>query len=203
MAKDDPNFEAVYVDGGWGVLTGLIYKPFKTGTWPKVMHDNFYGLDFGFNHPIALIGCGEYDGDIYVTEHVYKSGLITSELITIMDELKISKTDIIYADEAEPDRIKEIKDAGYNIVGCYKGKGSVMAGIDFIKKLNIYTKPGNDNLDAENESYTWRTTKDGTPMDEPIKIDDDGMDAMRYAIYSHLGHPAAQPFSFDRAEIGF
>ena len=203
MGRKSANFKAVYIEGGWGVLEGVIYQGFIFDDWPESFGDTCYGLDFGFNHPTALIRCDFHDGEVYVTEEVYESGWTTADLIAEMDRLEISKQIIIYADAAEPDRIEEIKRAGYNVQGAYKGQGSVRSGIDFCQALTLHSTNDNVNLNGEIQSYAWRTMKDGTPTDEPIKIQDDAMDAMRYAIYSHLGHPKAKPFSLDRAEIGF
>jgi phage terminase large subunit len=119
-----------------------------------------------------------------------------------MDEMKIDKGVIIYCDSAEPDRIQELCDAGYWAVGAYKGPGSVRAGIDYCQSVAIYSKPDNVNLNAEAMSYAWRMDKDGKPMDEPTKINDHAMDAMRYGIYTHLGKPSAELFTFDRSELG-
>jgi len=202
MGKKSKNFESVYVRGQWGVLEGLIYDAFLTGDYPETPHDSFYCLDFGFNNPMALLRGDVCDSGIYMTELVYESWLTTSTLIARMDELEISKDIIIYCDSAEPDRIQELCDAGYSAVPAYKGPGSVRAGIDYCQSVDIYSKPDNVNLNAESMSYSWRMDKDGKPMDEPTKINDHAMDAMRYGIYTHLGKPGAELYEFDRAELG-
>jgi phage terminase large subunit len=203
MGRKSANFKAVYVDGGWGVLEGVIYAGFVFDDYPESFNDTFYGLDFGFNHPSALIRVDMHDGEAYITEEIYESGWTTADLIAEMDRLEISKDAIIYCDAAEPDRIEEIRRASYSVQSAYKGQGSVRAGIDFCQSLTLHSTQNNVNLNGEIQSYAWRTTRDGSPMDEPIKIHDDAMDAMRYALYSHLGHPAAKPFTFERSQIGF
>jgi phage terminase large subunit len=203
MGRKSANFLAVYVQGGWGVLEGVIYQGFVFDDYPESFNDTFYGLDFGFNHPSALIRVDMHDGEAYITEEIYESGWTTADLIAEMDRLEISKDAIIYCDAAEPDRIEEIRRASYSVQSAYKGQGSVRAGIDFCQSLTLHSTQNNVNLNGEIQSYAWRTTRDGSPMDEPIKIHDDAMDAMRYALYSHLGHPAAKPFTFERSQIGF
>jgi phage terminase large subunit len=202
MGRKSKNFESVYVLGQWGILEGLIYDAFLTGEYPTDPHDSFYCLDFGFNNAMALLRGDVADEGVYLTELVYESGLTTTALIRRMDEIKIDKGVIIYCDSAEPDRIQELCDAGYWAVGAYKGPGSVRAGIDYCQSVAIYSKADNVNLNAEAMSYAWRMDKDGKPMDEPTKINDHAMDAMRYGIYTHLGKPSAELFSFDRAELG-
>jgi len=203
MGRKSANFKSVYVDGEWGILKGLIYeRGFVFDEYPAEFSDTFYGLDFGFNHPSALVRVDMQDGDAYLTEEVYESGWTTSDLIARMNELDISKAAIIYCDSAEPDRIEELSRAGYNVKAAYKGQGSVTAGIDFCQSLTIHTRQENVNLNAESVSYAWRVDRNDNPMDEPIKIHDDAMDAMRYALYTHIGKPSAELFTFDRAKIG-
>lgn len=204
MGRKSPNFRAVYIDGGWGVLEGVIYTGFEFGAeWPEEFEDECYGLDFGFNHPTALVHVGFKDGEAYITEVIYQSGMTTADLVAEMREQGVSDSVMIYADAAEPDRIEEIKRAGFRIQQAYKGQGSVRAGIDFCQSMTLNGRHDNVNLNNEIQGYAWRVDKDGTKGEEPIKIMDDGMDAMRYAIYSHLGHPKAKPYTLDRADIGF
>jgi phage terminase large subunit len=202
MGRQSANFKAVYIDGGWGVLDGVIYEGFIFDEWPADFNDSCYGLDFGFNHPSALIRVDLHDGEAYITEEIYETEWTTGDLIAEMDRLEIDKHIIIYADAAEPDRIVEIRRAGYNVRAANKGQGSVMHGIDHCQRMTLHGKRDNVNINAEIQSYAWRKTRDGSTLDEPVKIQDDAMDAMRYAIYSHLGKPQAKPFFIDRAEIG-
>jgi len=204
LRRQSENLYRVYGMGEWGTLEGLVYKrgfAFPE-QWPDYYDDMFYGLDFGYNHPIALVEVGIVDGEPFVTERIYASGMTTSDLISEMDGMDISKEHIIYADAAEPDRIEEIKRAGYMVEPAYKGAGSVRSGIDFLQSLNINSRPENVNLNAEMESYSWRMSATGEPMDEPVKLNDDAMDAMRYAIYTHIGKPRAELFTYDRAGLG-
>ena len=202
MGRKSKNFKAVYVDGQWGVLEGLIYDAFLTGEYPENPADTFYCVDFGFNNPSAVLQGDVCDTAAYMTEHIYESGLTTSDLVRRMEGLGIRKDVIMYCDAAEPDRIEELCRAGFRAVPAYKGPGSVRAGIDYCQSIDIYSKPDNVNLNAEAMSYAWRMDKDGNPMDEPTKINDHAMDAMRYGIYTHLGKPSAELFTFDRAALG-
>lgn len=188
LCDRDPIMAAIYRDGLWGQLKGAIYAPFLDGPWPETFEDTSYGLDFGFNHPTALIRSDYRDGAVYLTEELYVRGKTTAEVIAIMEKRGISRKAPIYADAAEPDRIKEISLAGYNIHAAYKGPNSVKAGIDFVKSLKVYTKAGNENLNAENALYAWAVDREGNAMDEPVKAFDDAMDAMRYGIFTHLKH---------------
>lgn len=187
LASRDPLFAAVYARGEWGTLDGTVYTPFPVAdVWPEHFDERVYGLDFGFNHPSALIECAAYDDDIYLTERIYRSGLTTGDLCVLMDKLGVSRTDPIYADPAEPDRIEEIARAGFNVLPAEKGPGSVAAGIDYVKKRRVYTRNENTNLNAEVNTYCWRKDRAGNVLDEPLKANDHAMDALRYAIWTHF-----------------
>ena len=93
---------------------------------------------------------------------------------------------MIYADPAEPDRIEEIYNAGFNVRGAEKGQGSVNAGIVAVKKFKIVSREENQDLNDEFRSYKWKEDKNGNPMDEPVKFKDHGLDGVRYAIFSHF-----------------
>ena len=204
LATQNPHFHKVYALGLWGMLKGLVYRPFDClAKWPKTFEDEFYGLDFGFNNPTALIGIGMADGVAHLTEKIYETQLTNPELIKRMREEGISETAHIYADSASPDRIEEIRLAGFwGIRAAEKGQGSVEAGINYCQSVKIRTKASNVNIAKESEMYCWRVDKNGNPMDEPVKFADHAMDAMRYALWSHLGKSRWSPFRINRAEAG-
>lgn len=197
------NMYRVFALAEWGILEGLIYDPLIMEN--KTLGENLYplsydsesrGLDFGFNHAMVLVRECYKDAEIYEFEEYYKTGQTTNDLIVWMENNRISKTTIIYADSAEPDRIEEIRRAGFNCVGIKKGAGSVAAGIELCQSYNIHGREENINLNAEHDSYQWRVDRDGNPMDEPLGKKDDGMAARRYAIYGHLNDPMPEPEIF-------
>ena len=204
LSKTSKNLHTVYALGLWGVLEGLIYDPFPyLDVYPEIFDSECYGLDFGFNHPMALIHVGELDGEFYLSEQIYRSGMTGADLIREMELLNIPKSANIQCDEAKPDTIEELNRAGYyNAKACPKGKGSVAAGIDFLQSSTIYTQHSNVNLNREMQSYEWRSDRSGNPMDEPVKLNDDAMDALRYAIWGTFGKPKMKLERLDRATMG-
>lgn len=177
----------VYAQGLWGVLANIIYTNWQViDRFPEV-HDIFYGLDFGFNDPNALLKLGQQDQRIYEQELLYQGGLTNPQLIDRMERLIPDKRKPIYADSAEPKTILEIARAGFNIHPCIKGKNSVYDGILFVKTKDIYVTEDSLNLIKEKQSYKWREDKDGNVLDEPVGLNDHCMSAERYAIDAHLG----------------
>jgi phage terminase large subunit len=189
----DRSFWLVYACGEWGVFRGLIYDPWPMAEPPAEPAETFYGLDFGFNDPMALVRVDARDQQYYATELVHESGMTTADLIVRMNEMNVSKRAFMYADSAEPDRIEEIRRAGYRCLPAKKGQGSVHAGISLVKSLTIYTRPGNVNLNRELSTYKWAEDKDGKLLDEPVDIDNHAMDAVRYALQSHIKTMSKKP----------
>jgi phage terminase large subunit len=145
----------------------------------------FYGLDFGYNHPAALVKVEHYDGVNYVQELIYQSKLTLTELI---EKIKYHIRDLspIYADAAEPKSIEEIFRAGINIKPASK---DVWAGILKVKSFPLVVTDNSKNLKNELSSYKWKKDKNDNIIEEPIKANDDALDATRYAIYSHFDIP--------------
>ena len=179
----DRTFYEVYALAMWGTFKGLIYTPWLNApSWPASFQDEYYGLDFGFNNPSALVRIGEYDKQCYTDEVIYETGLTTGELGRKMIEVGVSKTAPIYADSAEPDRIQELRSLGFNV---HRADKAVRPGIMSVKEKTIYTKPENVNLNRECQTYKWAEDRDGKCLEEPVKLADHAMDAVRYAIHTH------------------
>lgn len=187
----------VYAKGEWAELEGLIYPDAKVVTaaqWPALewFDEIIYGLDFGFNHKMALIQVGIKDGETWEKSMLHESGVTLRKLRgKLPDLLECSKYEeqrnlIIYADSADPGSIEEIAEDGWNIFPCVKGQGSVYAGLIFCKGLTTNVCEASEELVKEYRSYMWAKDRLGNTLDEPVKFRDDGMDAVRYAKYTHM-----------------
>jgi len=205
LISQSQNLYNIYALGKWGILEGVIFHHIECiNSYPEEFNYDFYGLDFGYKHPMALIKISELDGDLYTDEFIYESEMTIPDLIARMESLDINKSANIQCDGARPEAIAEIQRAGfYNCKACPKGAGSVNDGIDLCLSKTIYTKPDNVNFNKEQASYSWRKDREGNPMDEPVKAYDDAMDAMRYAIFGTYGKPTIELENIDRSQIGF
>jgi len=182
LKDQDEQLWKVYGRGMTGKIEGLIYPSFSLIDEMPSHLERVKGLDFGFNHPTALLDVA-IDTDtmsIYVDELVYESGLIPQDLIARMESVGIN--DIIYADAARPDTIEEIERAGFNI---HKADKSVWDGIQKVKSFKIYITKRSSNVIKEMRSYKWKVDKNGKSLEEPVKFLDDAMDAMRYAVWNY------------------
>lgn len=138
------------------------------------------GLDFGYNHPTALVAMYEDDGEYYFDEIIYESYLTSTDLVQLMDKKQVAKNVRIYCDYARPEIMQELSRAKYR---AYKANKDVNDGINTMKSKKIYISPSSINLLNEYKLYSWKENQKGI-SDEPIKLNDDGMDAMRYALHS-------------------
>ena len=88
------------------------------------------------------------------------------------------KTEII-CDGARPEMIEDIRRGGFNAKVAIK---EVKKGIDSVKSSGLLVHKESLNVIKEISSYKWKTNGD-VVLDEPVKLYDDAMDAMRYAIH--------------------
>jgi len=207
LKDEDDAYYKIYALGKRAQRGNLIYTPYiLEDAFPEGFEDEYYGLDFGFNSPCGLIKLNSEtldinEKDIYLTELLYQTKLTTPELIDLMKDLILSdkRDKPIYADSEDPNAIKQIYDAGFNIIPAEKGKGSVREGIIFSKHYKYHTLNTNVNLNKERSSYKWKTDKNGNIIDEPVKFRDHLMTAKRYAIYMHRGIKQGNPTSIKDA----
>ncbi len=77
---------------------------------------------------------------------------------------------------------------GYNVKPSDK---DVWAGIQKVKSMPLYITENSVNLLREIKNYKWKVDKDGKvkPEEEPVKMNDHAMDAMRYAVFTKLSGP--------------
>jgi phage terminase large subunit len=171
----------VYGMGERGKAKEIIYTQWKQ--YDEVAEgDVFYGLDFGYVHPAALVKVTHYEGQNYFEEIVYQSGLTLSDLSRLIKE-KLPERATIYADAAEPKSIEELYRQGFNIKPAVK---DVWAGIVKMKSYPINLHYSSKNLRREFMSYKWKKDKNDNVIEEPVKANDDLMDACRYAVFTHL-----------------
>jgi len=145
---------------------------------PDRFVDYVYGLDFGYNHPTALVKIYYFENELFIESLIYESYLTTTDLIKRMNELGIDKSIEIQADYARPEIIAEIQIEGFNINNANK---AVKKGIDSVKTFKVLLKD-DPNMVKEYDNYKWKKIRDHI-TDEPVKLFDDAMDAIRYGVH--------------------
>jgi len=177
LARTDEALYQIYALGEKATSKSNIYS-----NWSFVAHrparfvKYVYGLDFGYNHPTALMRVYYCDNDIYIEPVIYESYLTTTMLIERLATLNIEQTVTILADYSRPEIIQEMNIAGYDVQNANK---VVKKGIDNLKTFGVFCQD-DKAIRREYENYKWKKIGDFI-TDEPVKLFDDAMDAIRYA----------------------
>lgn len=146
---------------------------------PDYFVDYIYGLDFGYNHPCALVKVYYYEDEIFIETLIYESYLTTPELVERMKSVGVDTVNEIMCDYSRPEIIQELRDNLFNTQNANK---SVKDGIVNVKQFKIHCLETDENLKKEYRNYMWKRIGDKI-LDEPVKAWDDAMDAVRYAVY--------------------
>ena len=194
LGKRDYGWYKIYCLGDWGSLENVIYRNWDTVPgFPSDIKDVVLGLDFGYNHPNALVKTGYTADGIYIDEMIYKAKQTINRLIENMKkvipddpEAQVNRQTQIWCDNARPEAIRQIREAGFNALAVVKGKNSVKEGIDTLKQQDLFITKRSTNILIEVQKYKWREDKNGNVFEEPFKHDDDAMDAIRYAAFMRL-----------------
>jgi phage terminase large subunit len=186
-AIPDETAKLIYRFGIWAQPKGQIYKWRTDRPLPPNCDEIIYGLDFGYSvNPSALIRIHRKADELYVEEMIYENKLTNQDLGMKMRNLNIAPLDYVYADSAEPKSIDEINSIGFNVLPAPKGADSVRAGIDFLRSQKIFVLEGSSNIIKELSTYKWKVDKNDDPLPEPVKFNDHALDAIRYAIFTHI-----------------
>jgi phage terminase large subunit len=188
LEEQDPNYYRIYGLGEWGRLENLIYHNWDIAErMPENPDEVFYGLDFGYNAPSALVKIMIKDEELWEEELLYETGLTNTDLIREVKTLIPAKerpNKYLFCDSAEPDRIQEFEEAGFVVLGADK---NVKTGIDMVQRQKVHVLRDSTNLIKEKRSYSWKVDRRTTRiLDEPIKFNDHLMDAERYAIFTYF-----------------
>jgi len=191
LALEDENYYRIYVLGEWGRLENLIYQNYDfVSDLPEKWDAWCYGLDFAYTNPTSLVKVVMSDQQLYWHECIYETKLTNSNLI---EKLSHFERGDIYADWAEPQRIAELRNAGYSVIEANK---DVKLGIDVCKRQPIHITDGSVNIKREVRGYHRKKDSNGNVLDEPHKVADHAMDAGRYGtmgLTSRFGFATARP----------
>ena len=193
LREIDPNFWRVYGLGERGTAEATIYKGFQIYSKEPYLQDWCFGLDFGFNHPNALVKVGIHEKSLYLEQKFYRSHTTTPELIQEIKPIVGRKS--VFCDSARPEIIEELRRAGIN---SWPADKSVKEGIDFIRSHHVHVHQESVDLQKEFRSYKWKVKPNGQVLDEPVKLFDDLLDAARYGAMSYKKKTTAPVFGVHR-----
>lgn len=192
LQNSDPEYWKVFGLGERGQLRDLIFTNWQQVTqMPTDAKLIGYGMDFGFtNDPTTLIEVRQQNGELWMHEHLYQTGMTNSDIANYIKSLNIGNAPII-ADSAEPKSIEEIRRMGINVHGANKGKDSINLSIDILKRYKLNVTANSTNLIKELRAYKWETNRDGKHTGRPVDYLNHATDAVRYVALNKLSNPAS------------
>lgn len=165
--ETDPAKYAHLFMGQWAdVAEGAVFKNVgEVKEFPTYADKLAIGLDFGFaNDPSAAVLCGVYDDQLYMKELFYARGMKAKDIADALRPYDLP----VYADSADPRLIDDIHLQGVNIYPVQKGAGSILAGIDKMKSMQLLVTSDSHNLLNEFHNYVWDKDKDGNYINRPV-----------------------------------
>lgn len=180
------NWCKVYIEGEIGSLQGAVFNNWtQCDKIPEGAVLIGYGLDFGFtNDPTALIGVWKNNGELFVKQFVYETGLTNPDISGRIKEFKIDKE--IIADSAEPKSIEELKRLGHRVTGANKGNDSIKHSISTLQQYKINVTKDSIDLIRELRTYKWIMGNDNKPTNEPVDYNNHAIDALRYVALNKI-----------------
>ncbi len=143
------------------------------------------GVDWGFVHAFACeVITQTGSGRLAVADEVYVRGMsvnddIIPKLQAIRDEWGVS---MFYADPSEPAYIADCIKAGIPMQAADNDVDPGLQEVASAIKGGMTVSPDCTGLLGEIPGYTWKPNRGGGFKEEPIDINDDACDALRYGV---------------------
>lgn len=156
----------------------------------KSLDAQFYaGVDWGFTHNFVVVTAASLGHILYVIDVLVGGELLLPEKIEICQK-KLGELGVtMFPDSAYPADIRSFRKAGFRMIDFHK---DVLEGISAVSE-RLYSvreqaptiwflkdDPGVEFLMKEVSMYHWKLDKAGNLLDEPDKVDDDSVDALKY-----------------------
>ncbi len=189
LKDTDEQYWQIYGLGERAASRSTIFRYVEIKQIPEEANLISYGMDFGYtNDPTTLVSLYTLDHNLYIKEHLYRSKMTTNDINKFLKSEQLQKNPI-YADSSEPRLINELRLMGHNIFPSIKGKDSINAGIDLLKRYKIHILSDSTNAIQEFRNYKWVEDKTGKLTNVPIDLHNHIIDPCRYAAYSVLSRP--------------
>lgn len=181
LKKTNIDLWTIYTKGQWVKRSGRIFPEVNTFTeFPDVHGSIYWGLDWGFVDPTALVEVRIYEAakEIYIKELLYQSGVLLTDVSAAIYANSCGR---VVCDAADPRSIDELRRRGNRVQASFKGASSVVQGINRILQYKIYIN--GENALNEFKNYHWKINLSGDSIPVPDKTDPHhSIDAVRYAI---------------------
>lgn len=189
LKETDDHYWRIYGLGERGYSKATIFKYYEIDSVPEDAEFVSFGLDYGYtNDPTAMVGVWKRGYDLYIKEYIYQTMMTGRDIHQRLKDLGIQR-DLIFGDSAEPRLNDELRKMGWNIRASVKGRDSINAGIDLLKRFKIHITKESHNAIQEFRDYKWKEDKSGKLTNQPEPKNDHLIDSTRYACYSIMSQP--------------
>ena len=159
LKETDEHYWRIYGLGERGYSKATIFKYNEVDSVPEDAEFVSFGLDYGYtNDPTAMVGVWKRGYDLYIKEYIYQTMMTGRDIHQRLKDMGIQR-DIIFGDSAEPRLNDELRRMGWNIKPSVKGKDSINAGIDLLKRYKIHITKDSHNAIQEFRDYKWKEDK--------------------------------------------
>ena len=197
-------------DGLWAAAEGSVYPEFDAAIHvidpfdiPKDWR-RFRSIDFGYTNPfVCQWWAVDGDGRMYLYRELYKTKTIVSDHAVTIKELSDGETHEATVSDHDAEDRATLHRAGISSVPAQK---DISPGVQAVSNRLRIAGDGRPRLylfrdclhhrdpmlaeakkpcctTEEFDSYVWKKSPDGKPIkEEPVDVDNHGMDAMRYAV---------------------
>lgn len=192
-----------FIEGKWVQAEGSIYDFFSEKLHviehaPNFAAKYFVGIDYGTTNPCAFVLIGHdpnrypnlwVEDEYYYNSKTHQRQKTDSEYADDLKKfLSMHPIEAIYLDPSAVSFRMELQKAG--IQNVYEANNDVLDGIRFVSMLlnngtfKICRKC--THLIQEFQSYVWDDKSLKLGIDKPKKENDHLLDALRYALFTHL-----------------
>ena len=199
LYETDPRRAKIALDGDWGIDTGLVFEnQFEIRKLAGMSFegmDPIVGIDFGWENDPSVITKAYVDWaemNIYVVDSwTQKQHASTMDIWKGAQMLGVQHLEA-YADHQEARTVAAIRSLGWKqLYLAPKGKGSVEAGVNFMKDFNWVIDPKNELVVEEFNNYAYETDKTDKITNKPRDKYNHSIDALRYSLITKIGTPNA------------
>ena len=160
---------------------GVVFENWSIGEFNPDGLQVSCGLDFGFSidpDSLTSIAINKKHKKIYLKEEIYRNGLKSQELATIILD-KVGET-LCIADSSEPRLIADLKHLGVNIKPVKKG--TIESVITRMQDYELIVTPKSTNIAKELNNYVYADKGSKLYVDNY----NHAIDGVRYNVIYHL-----------------
>jgi len=192
-----------FIEGKWVQAEGSVYDFFDEKLHvidyaPTYTASYIVGVDYGTTNPCSFVLIGHdpnrfpnfwIESEYFYDSRVHQRQKTDTEYAEDLQRfLQGHPIKAIYIDPSAVSFRVELQKQG--ITNLYEANNEVIDGIRFVSKLlnngTLKICKSCTNVIKEFQSYVWDENSSKTGVDKPKKVNDHSLDAIRYALFTHL-----------------